>query len=69
MKAPDFTYARPASLAETFLPLNGGERVGRLAGGQSLLASLNPRLSAPSLLSISITFPNCADENSDPGKP
>src|SRR5271167_3746797 len=41
MKAPAFGYARPASLAEAF-PL--------LAGGQSLIAALNMRLSAPDLL-------------------
>lgn len=50
MKAPDFAYARPASLGEVFDLLDGGEGVRILAGGQSLLASLNMRLSAPSLL-------------------
>lgn len=50
MKAPDFAYVRPGSLAEVFDLLDGGEGVRLLAGGQSLLASLNMRLSSPSLL-------------------
>lgn len=50
MKAADFAYACPASLAEVFDLLDGGEGVRLLAGGQSLLASLNMRLSALSLL-------------------
>lgn len=49
MKAPDFAYARPKSLAEA-LDLLDGEGARILAGGQSLLAALNMRLSAPSLL-------------------
>ena len=55
MKAPDFAYAKPDSLNEVFdlLDRHGdGARV--LAGGQSLLASLNLRLSEPELL-IDIT--------------
>ncbi len=51
MKAPSFAYAKPGSLAEVFelLERHGdGARV--LAGGQSLLASLNMRLSSPELL-------------------
>ena len=55
MKAPDFSYAKPGSLNEVFdlLDRHGdGARV--LAGGQSLLASLNLRLSEPELL-IDIT--------------
>ena len=49
MKAPSFAYAKPRSLAEAFELL---ERPGAkiLAGGQSLIASLNLRLSAPELL-------------------
>ena len=50
MKAPSFAYARPASLAEVFDCLDGGDGVRLLAGGQSLIPSLNMRLSAPSLL-------------------
>jgi carbon-monoxide dehydrogenase medium subunit len=49
MKAPSFAYAKPASLADAFKLL---ERPGAkiLAGGQSLIPSLNLRLSAPELL-------------------
>ena len=49
MKAPSFAYAKPRSLAEAFDLL---ERPGAqiLAGGQSLIPSLNLRLSAPELL-------------------
>ena len=49
MKAPPFAYAKPRSLAEAFELL---ERPGAkiLAGGQSLIPSLNLRLSAPELL-------------------
>ena len=49
MKAPSFAYAKPRTLAEAFdLLERPGARV--LAGGQSLIASLNLRLSAPELL-------------------
>jgi aerobic carbon-monoxide dehydrogenase medium subunit len=49
LKAPPFAYAKPRSLAEAFELL---ERPGAkvLAGGQSLMPSLNLRLSAPELL-------------------
>ena len=49
MKAPSFAYAKPRSLAEAFDLL---ERPGAkiLAGGQSLIPSLNLRLSAPEVL-------------------
>ena len=49
MKAPSFAYAKPQSLAEAFELL---ERPGAkvLAGGQSLIPTLNMRLSAPELL-------------------
>ncbi len=51
MKAPSFAYARPDSLAETLALLERhGEAARVLAGGQSLLASLNMRLSSPELL-------------------
>lgn len=50
MKAPDFAYARPGTLPEAFDLLAGGEGVKLLAGGQSLLAALNMRLSAPTVL-------------------
>jgi len=51
MKARNFRYIRPASLQEAYRILAGsdGEAVA-LAGGQSLLATLNLRLSAPKLL-------------------
>ena len=51
MKAPSFSYARPGSLSGVFELLERhGDRARVLAGGQSLLASLNLRLSAPELL-------------------
>lgn len=50
MKAPLFAYAKPASLAEVFDCLEGGDDVRLLAGGQSLIPALNMRLLAPSLL-------------------
>lgn len=55
MKAPPFAYARAKSLAEVFdLLARHGDGAKLLAGGQSLLATLNMRLSAPELL-IDIT--------------
>jgi carbon-monoxide dehydrogenase medium subunit len=49
LKAPAFAYAKPASLAEAFeLLQNPHAKV--LAGGQSLIPSLNMRLSSPELL-------------------
>ena len=51
MKAPSFAYARPDSLAEALALLaSHGDAARVLAGGQSLLASLNMRLSSPELL-------------------
>lgn len=51
MKAPPFDYARPASLAEVFdLLAAHGDNARLLAGGQTLLATLNMRLSEPALL-------------------
>lgn len=49
MKAPSFAYSKPASLEEALELL---ERPGAtiLAGGQSLIPSLNMRLSSPELL-------------------
>jgi aerobic carbon-monoxide dehydrogenase medium subunit len=51
MKARNFRYIRPRSLAHAYriLDAGGGEAV-PLAGGQSLLATLNMRLSAPKIL-------------------
>ena len=49
MKAPAFDYAKPASLTEAFeLLQRPNARI--LAGGQSLIPSLNMRLSSPELL-------------------
>ena len=49
MKAPSFAYAKPRSLEEAFPLLERpGARI--LAGGQSLIPSLNMRLSTPQLL-------------------
>lgn len=50
MKAPDFAYAKPASLQEAIDLMERVEDARFLAGGQSLMASLNLRLSAPSAL-------------------
>jgi aerobic carbon-monoxide dehydrogenase medium subunit len=51
MKAPNFAYARPASLNEALALLAArAEAAVPLAGGQSLMAGLNLRLSAPELL-------------------
>ena len=49
MKAPSFAYAKPRSLPEALELL---ERPGAkvLAGGQSLIPTLNMRLSSPELL-------------------
>ncbi len=55
MKAPSFAYAKPRSLDEVFaLAEQHGEDAKLLAGGQTLLATLNMRLSSPALL-IDIT--------------
>ncbi len=51
MKAPKFDYVRPASLDDALGILAGsGRDAVPIAGGQSLLATLNMRLSAPDLL-------------------
>ena len=51
MKAPNFTYVRPASLDEALQILgNRGAGAVPLAGGQSLITTLNMRLSAPEIL-------------------
>ncbi len=51
MKAPAFSYARPAQLAEVFSLLEQhGDEARLLAGGQTLMATLNMRLSEPALL-------------------
>ena len=49
MKAPEFAYVKPSALEDAFRALqNPHAKV--LAGGQSLIPSLNMRLSAPELL-------------------
>jgi len=51
MKAPAFDYVKPAHLEEVFpLLAEYGDEARLLAGGQSLLAALNLRLSEPSVL-------------------
>jgi len=51
LKAPAFAYVRAGSLAEACALLTQhGDRARLLAGGQSLIATLNMRLSAPELL-------------------
>jgi carbon-monoxide dehydrogenase medium subunit len=51
LKAPPFAYVRARSLAEALdLLERHGEKAKLLAGGQSLIAALNMRLSAPELL-------------------
>lgn len=51
MKAPSFDYAKPASLNEVFSLLEKhGDNARIIAGGQTLLATLNMRLSEPKLL-------------------
>ena len=55
MKAPDFDYSKPRSLDEVFsLLAEYGDEARLLAGGQTLMATLNMRLSEPALL-IDIT--------------
>ena len=51
MKAPPFAYTRARSLVDVFdLLAKHGDDAKLLAGGQSLLATLNMRLSSPELL-------------------
>jgi carbon-monoxide dehydrogenase medium subunit len=51
LKAPSFAYAKPRTLAEALeLLARRGEGARILAGGQSLIPSLNMRLSAPEIL-------------------
>lgn len=51
MKAPVFSYVKPASLDEAFDVLERyGDDARLLAGGQSLVAALNMRLAAPRVL-------------------
>lgn len=50
MKAPNLEYFRPRSLQEALCVLASEDEAMPLAGGQSLVAALNLRLSAPRLL-------------------
>lgn len=51
MKAPAFSYARPKRMADVLTLLEKhGDEARLLAGGQTLLATLNMRLSEPALL-------------------
>jgi carbon-monoxide dehydrogenase medium subunit len=51
LKAPSFAYAKPRTLAEALeLLAQHGEGAKLLAGGQSLIPTLNMRLSSPELL-------------------
>jgi aerobic carbon-monoxide dehydrogenase medium subunit len=51
VKAPKFAYAKPATLAQALALLDQhGEEAKVLAGGQSLVATLNMRLSSPTIL-------------------
>ena len=49
MKAPEFEYERPDTLADALALLAGGD-VAALAGGQSLMAMMNFRIAAPEML-------------------
>jgi aerobic carbon-monoxide dehydrogenase medium subunit len=59
MKAPDFAYLKPATLAEA-IELLGNPDASILAGGQSLIPSLNMRLSSPRLLVDITAIPGLA---------
>ena len=51
MKSPSFSYVRPTQLSEVMSLLqNHGDNARLLAGGQTLLTTLNMRLSEPGLL-------------------
>jgi carbon-monoxide dehydrogenase medium subunit len=51
MKAPAFSYVRPQNLEDVIaLMQEHGEEASLLAGGQTLHATLNMRLSEPGLL-------------------
>lgn len=51
MKAPAFSYLRPTRVNEVIALLQQhGDEARLLAGGQTLLATLNMRLSEPALL-------------------
>jgi aerobic carbon-monoxide dehydrogenase medium subunit len=68
VKAPSFAYAKPSTLAEVYdLLERHGDEAKLLAGGQSLIATLNLRLSSPQLL-IDITgLPGLSGIKADKG--
>jgi len=68
VKAPSFAYAKPSTLAEVYDLLDRhGDEAKLLAGGQSLIATLNLRLSSPQLL-IDITgLPGLSGIKADKG--
>ncbi len=62
MKAPAFDYVKPRDLAQVFALLQQhGDDARILAGGQTLLATLNMRLSEPALLVDITGLPGLAD--------
>lgn len=62
MKAPAFDYVKPRHLSEVFeLLQTHGDDARLLAGGQTLLATLNMRLSEPRLLVDITGLPGLAD--------
>ena len=68
MKAPSFAYAKPRALAEAFdLLERHGEGARILAGGQSLIPSLNMRLSSPQILVDIAGLPHLKDILLQPG--
>jgi carbon-monoxide dehydrogenase medium subunit len=68
LKAPSFAYAKPRTLAEALeLLARHGEGARILAGGQSLIPTLNMRLSSPDIL-VDITGIPGLGEIKDTGK-
>ncbi|HEX6157998.1 MAG TPA: FAD binding domain-containing protein, partial [Burkholderiales bacterium] len=62
MKAPSFAYAKPRTLAEALeLLARHGEGARILAGGQSLIPTLNMRLSSPAILVDITGLPGLTD--------
>src|SRR5262245_17457703 len=69
MKAPPFAYVRAASIGDVFAHWQGaGPDARLLAGGQSLLASLAFRLSAPATLIDVTRVPELAGIQAAGGK-
>ena len=68
MKAPSFAYAKPRALGEVFELLERhGEGARILAGGQSLIPSLNMRLSSPQILVDIAGLPHLKGISLQPG--